>query len=128
VRLTPFVTRLDNGVAQSVRGTSKLSPRCTFVITRSTVDGLSRDAYGAIVVGGFCGAVAACRLAQAGVDVAVIERGARFPLGSFPRRMVGRDESLLWQHGGAYDIKPLNDLGSNGDAPRPNPAYDDPGI
>jgi choline dehydrogenase-like flavoprotein len=45
-------------------------------------DGLGKGAYGAIVIGsGFGGAVVACRLSQAGVYVALIERGARFPLG-----------------------------------------------
>ena len=42
--------------------------------------GLGKDAYEAIVVGsGFGGAVSACRLAQAGVDIGLIERGRRFP-------------------------------------------------
>jgi flavin-dependent dehydrogenase len=37
---------------------------------------LDRDSFDALVIGsGFGGAVAACRLAQAGVDVAVVERG-----------------------------------------------------
>jgi cholesterol oxidase len=45
---------------------------------------LSKHTYEAIVLGsGFGGAVAACRLAQAGVDVAILERGRRFELGSF---------------------------------------------
>jgi cholesterol oxidase len=74
------------------------------------VDGLSKDAYEAVVVGsGFGGAVAACRLAQAGVDVAVLERGARFALGSFPR--VGdRVDQMSWRRGGPYDVRPLNDV------------------
>jgi cholesterol oxidase len=68
------------------------------------MEGLSKDAYGAIVVGtGFGGA-------HAGVDVAVIERGARFPLGAFPRHLVDRHDALLWHHGGPYDFRPLNDL------------------
>ena len=40
---------------------------------------LTKDDYEAIVVSsGFGGAVAACRLAQAGVDLAVLDRGRRF--------------------------------------------------
>jgi cholesterol oxidase len=74
-------------------------------------NGLSKDAYEAIVIGsGFGGAVAACRLAQAGVDVALLERGARFPLGGFPRHVVDSHDSLLWHHGGPYDVRPLNDV------------------
>jgi NADPH-dependent 2,4-dienoyl-CoA reductase/sulfur reductase-like enzyme len=47
---------------------------------------LSNDSYEAIVVGsGFGGAVAACRLAQASVQLALLERGRRFEPGSFPR-------------------------------------------
>jgi choline dehydrogenase-like flavoprotein len=46
---------------------------------------LNRTRYDAIVVGtGFGGAVAACRLAQAGVDVAVLERRAPLPTGKLP--------------------------------------------
>jgi cholesterol oxidase len=75
------------------------------------MDGLSKDAYGAIVVGsGFGGAVAACRLAQAGVDVAILERGRRFTFGTFPRVEGAGVDSMLWQRGGAYDVRPLNDV------------------
>ncbi|MDQ3680416.1 MAG: GMC family oxidoreductase [Actinomycetota bacterium] len=42
--------------------------------------------YDAIVVGsGFGGAVSACRLAEAGMRVCVLERGKRYPPGSFAR-------------------------------------------
>jgi cholesterol oxidase len=71
---------------------------------------LGKDSYEALVVGsGFGGAVAACRLAQAGVDVGVLERGRRFPLGGFPRHTV-RADLLHWHHGGPYDILPFNDV------------------
>jgi cholesterol oxidase len=72
---------------------------------------LTKDSYEAIVVGsGFGGAVAACRLAQAGVDVAILERGRRFEPGSFPRPEHGRSDLMHWHRGGAYDMRPLNDV------------------
>jgi cholesterol oxidase len=71
------------------------------------MDSLSKDTYEAIVVGtGFGGAVTACRLAQAGQDVAVIERGSRFPLGTFPR-VRDRIDQMSWRRGGACDARPL---------------------
>jgi cholesterol oxidase len=73
---------------------------------------LDRDSFDALVIGGgFSGAVAACRLAQAGVDVAVLERGRRWPPGRFPRDLSRLDDGWLWvcEHG-LYDIKPLNDI------------------
>lgn len=43
--------------------------------------------FDAVVVGsGFGGAAAACRLAEAGARVCVLERGKAYPPGSFPRR------------------------------------------
>jgi cholesterol oxidase len=72
---------------------------------------LSKSVYEAIVVGtGFGGAVAACRLAQAGIDVGVLERGRRYPPGTFPRHVTGAD-GLLWERGkGLYDVRPLNNI------------------
>jgi cholesterol oxidase len=79
---------------------------------------LSKRSYEAIVVGsGFGGAVAACRLAQAGVDVALLERGRRFEPGTFPRppraylgSVALRHDVMSWHQGGAYDVKGLNDV------------------
>lgn len=73
---------------------------------------LARDDYQALVIGtGFGGAVAACRLAQAGVDVAVVERGRRWPLGSFPRDAAKLDDGWLWACGhGLYDATARGDI------------------
>ncbi|SDQ44614.1 cholesterol oxidase [Quadrisphaera sp. DSM 44207] len=73
---------------------------------------LARSSYQALVIGtGFGGAVAACRLAQAGVDVAAIERGRRWPLGSFPRDTGRLEDGWLWacEHG-LYDVRPRGDV------------------
>jgi cholesterol oxidase len=70
-----------------------------------------KDSYGAVVIGsGFGGAVAACRLAQAGIDVCVVERGRRYGAGEFPRW--GREGSTwLWQEEqGLFDLKPLQEM------------------
>jgi cholesterol oxidase len=73
---------------------------------------LPRDNYEAVVIGsGFGGAVVACRLAQAGLDVAVVERGRRWPPGSFPRDLGRLDSGWLWlDHHGLYDIRPYGDM------------------
>jgi cholesterol oxidase len=72
---------------------------------------LMKPSYEAIVVGsGFGGAIAACRLAQAGVTVAILERGRRFEPGSFPRPARARHEVMGWHRGGPYDVRPLNDI------------------
>jgi cholesterol oxidase len=71
---------------------------------------LGRHSYEAIVVGsGFGGAVATCRLAQAGIDVALIERGRRFTPGSFPRHRL-RADLQAWRRGGTYDLRHLGDM------------------
>lgn len=66
-----------------------------------------------IVVGsGFGGAVAAARLAQADFDVIVLERGRRWPAGSFPREP-RLDDGWLWEDGqGLYDIRWLDRMGA----------------
>lgn len=65
--------------------------------------------FDAIVIGsGFGGAVSACRLAQAGLSVCIIERGRRYPAGSFPRDMTRLDSGWSYRNGqGLFDIKPV---------------------
>lgn len=64
--------------------------------------------YDAIVIGsGFGGAVAACRLAQAGLKVCILERGRRYASG-FPRDFT-KLQGWSYRHGqGLFDVKPLS--------------------
>jgi cholesterol oxidase len=72
------------------------------------------DAYDAVVVGsGFGGGVSACRLAQAGWRVCVLERGRRFARDDFisePQQA----PTLLWHHllnpGGIFDLRLFKDI------------------
>ncbi|WP_437515970.1 GMC oxidoreductase [Sorangium sp. So ce1099] len=65
----------------------------------------------AIVIGtGFGGAVSACRLAQAGFAVTVLERGRRYDqkVPEFPQ---GPPDQWLWKKkGGMYDVRPLDQM------------------
>ncbi|EKX67841.1 GMC family oxidoreductase [Streptomyces ipomoeae] len=71
-----------------------------------------RDQYDALVIGsGFGGAVAACRLAQAGRRVGVLERGRRYTLGTFPRDWSDPLNGWLFQHDqGLFDVRPVNEM------------------
>jgi cholesterol oxidase len=66
-----------------------------------------RSSYDAVVIGsGFGGAVAACRLAQAGLSVAVLERGRRYDHNPFPRNWNNPYDGWLWSSDqGLFDVK-----------------------
>lgn len=66
--------------------------------------------FDAIVVGsGFGGAITSARLAQAGLRVAILERGRRWPRGTFPRNDRDFDDDWIWgKRGGLYDIRWLD--------------------
>jgi cholesterol oxidase len=73
-----------------------------------------RPSYDAVVVGsGFGGGIAACRLAEAGKTVCVLERGRRFGRADFIDRpeQLGR---LIWHPsanpGGMFDVRLMRDL------------------
>ncbi|WP_437674520.1 GMC oxidoreductase [Sorangium sp. So ce131] len=68
--------------------------------------------YDSVVIGsGFGGAVASCRLAQAGQRVAILERGRRYPMHSFPRDWGNLSKGWLWREGqGLFDVKPINEM------------------
>lgn len=72
-----------------------------------------RPEYDAIVIGsGFGGSVSACRLAQAGLSVALLERGRRYDGdGAFPRNWSDPLDGWLWKHDqGLFDIKELSEI------------------
>jgi cholesterol oxidase len=72
--------------------------------------------YDVVVVGsGFGGGITACRLAEAGKRVCVLERGKRFAGKDFlDVQDVGDAPKLLWHHalnpGGLYDIRMMRDV------------------
>lgn len=62
-----------------------------------------------VVVGsGFGGAVTACRLAQAGADVTVLERGRRWGSEDVPFPRTRHDPWLWGQHHGPFDVHLLH--------------------
>jgi cholesterol oxidase len=65
--------------------------------------------FDAIVIGsGFGGAVSALRLSQAGFRVALLERGRRYTLGTFPRDWHDPKERWFYGHEqGLFDVRSL---------------------
>src|SRR5205085_10941974 len=75
---------------------------------------LMADSYDAVVVGsGFGGGVTACRLAEAGWRVCVLERGRRFGREDFISEPI-QAPILLWHHflnpGGIFDLRLFKDI------------------
>lgn len=68
-------------------------------------------AHRAVVIGtGFGGAVASCRLAQAGFEVITLERGRRYD-GSPPGFPRGQPPEWLWEPGGGlFDVRALSEI------------------
>ena len=71
-------------------------------------------AYDAIVVGsGFGGGIAACRLAESGWRVCVLERGRRFTAGDYPDRLAQFPHALFHPRhnpGGMFDVRIMRDV------------------
>ena len=71
-------------------------------------------AYDAIVVGsGFGGGIAACRLAEQGLRVCVLERGRRFGPGDYPDRLAQFPHALFHPRhnpGGMFDVRIMRDV------------------
>jgi cholesterol oxidase len=62
-----------------------------------------QDSYDVVVVGsGFGGAVTACRLAEAGRSVAVLERGRRWDRAEFPRSIGQVADEAFWEEGRSH--------------------------
>src|SRR5689334_5837839 len=74
----------------------------------------STPRYDVVVVGsGFGGGIAACRLAEAGKQVCVLERGRRFGRDDFPDHPEQTPE-MLWHETanprGLFDVRLMRDL------------------
>src|SRR5687767_5497325 len=71
-------------------------------------------AYDAVIVGsGFGGGITACRLAEAGWKVCVLERGRRFGRGDFPDRPEQAPRLFWHPHhnpGGLFDLRLMKDV------------------
>ena len=96
---------IGSAIALGTLAVAPAFPGCTMVA--SSGRRRIRPSYDAVVIGtGFGGAVAACRLAQAGLSVAVIERGRRYDHSPFPRKWNNPYDGWLWSSDqGLFDVK-----------------------
>jgi cholesterol oxidase len=73
-----------------------------------------RPSYDVVVVGsGFGGGIAACRLAEAGHSVCVLERGRRFGRDDFPERPDQAPDAIFHEKanpGGLFDVRMMRDV------------------
>jgi cholesterol oxidase len=96
---------IGSAIALGTLAVSPAFPGCTMVAPpwKRKI----RPNYDAIVIGsGFGGAVAACRLAQAGLSVIVLERGRRYDINPFPRNWNNPFDGWLWSSDqGLFDVK-----------------------
>ena len=77
-----------------------------------------KNTYDAVVIGtGFGGAVASCRLSQAGLSVGVFERGRRYDKADasgefpFPRDFTNVENGWLYdKQQGLFDVKPVEEV------------------
>src|ERR1051325_2173398 len=71
-----------------------------------------KEVYDVVVIGsGFGGAINACRLAQAGRSVCILERGKRWGKKDFPRT-TGQVARSFWNYKdlGLLDYRPLKNI------------------
>ncbi len=86
----------------------------THRVAAARYGGAMEAAYDAIVVGsGFGGGIAACRLAEQGWRVCVLERGRRFTAGDYPDRLAQFPHALFHPRhnpGGMFDVRIMRDV------------------
>ncbi|MFH9419194.1 GMC oxidoreductase [Streptomyces sp. NPDC017529] len=104
---TPFATYWEGRPPHRAAAAAELGGRAVGKASVTNGTGPPERVDALVVGSGFGGSVAACRLAEAGLSVVVMERGRAYPPGSFPRTPaeLGR---ALWDPGeglyGLFDV------------------------